>query len=81
MYKEMSKIKGVVVYQLNKTTAMDIGINSTTEMLEFEEKTPPEGLYDVPAGYKAEKNPAAEDNRSQLNLIRLLLFSNGTLYN
>jgi hypothetical protein len=57
MYKEMSKIKGVVVYQLNKTTAMDIGINSTTEMLEFEEKTPPEGLYDVPAGYKAEKNP------------------------
>lgn len=53
--KEMSRVKGVIVYQVSKTKAMGAEVASTTELLEFDEKTPPAGLYEVPAGYKAVK--------------------------
>ncbi len=55
IYQEMSKIKGVIVLQLNTTNAMNTQIKSSTELLEFGEKTAPEGTYEVPAGYKKVK--------------------------
>ncbi|MGB9906293.1 MAG: hypothetical protein ACPLRR_02765 [Candidatus Saccharicenans sp.] len=55
IYKEMSKLKGMIVLQLNKTKVMETEVNSTTELQEFGEKTPPAGAYDVPAGYKKVK--------------------------
>jgi len=55
IFKEMSRVKGVIVYQLNKTKAMDTEMTSTMELLEFDDKTPPPGLYEVPAGYKVIK--------------------------
>lgn len=53
--QEMSKIKGVIVKQSNTTKAMGFEVKSTSELLEFGEKTPPAGTYDVPAGYKKVK--------------------------
>ena len=55
IYKEMSKIKGVIVYQANKTKVMNSEVNSTTELLEFGDQTPSAGTYEVPAGYKKVK--------------------------
>ncbi len=55
IYQEMSKLKGVIVLQLNRTEVMNTQVKSSTELLEFGEKTAPEGTYDVPAGYKKVK--------------------------
>ena len=55
IYQEMSKIKGVIVLQLNTTKAMGIEVKSSTELLEFSEQAAPAGTYDVPAGYKKVK--------------------------
>ncbi|MGQ9801882.1 MAG: hypothetical protein ACUVRL_09505 [Candidatus Saccharicenans sp.] len=51
IYQEMSKIRGVIVLQLNRTEVMNTEMKSSTELLEFGEKTAPEGNYDIPAGY------------------------------
>lgn len=55
IYREMSKIKGAIVLQVNTTKAMGTEVKSSTELVEFEEKTPSAGVYDVPAGYKKVK--------------------------
>lgn len=56
IYQEMSKIKGVIVLQLNTTKAMNTEIKSSTELLEFKEAAAPEGTYEPPAGYKKVKS-------------------------
>jgi hypothetical protein len=53
--KEMQKVKGVIVYQTAKISAMGADITSTTELLECTDKAAPAGNYDVPAGYKKVK--------------------------
>jgi hypothetical protein len=53
--KEMTKIKGVVVYQTAKSKVMGAEVGSTTELLEAGEQAAPAGTYDVPAGYKKVK--------------------------
>jgi len=53
--KEMQKVKGVIVYQTTKISAMGADITSTTELLECTDKSAPAGNYDVPAGYKKVK--------------------------
>lgn len=55
IYKEMSRIKGMIVLQSNSTKVMNTEVKSTTELLEFGEQNPPAGAYDVPAGYKKVK--------------------------
>jgi len=56
IYQEMSKMKGVIVLQLNTTKAMGIEVKSSTELLEFSEQAAPAGTYDVPTGYKKVKS-------------------------
>lgn len=55
IYKEMSKVKGMIVLQSNSTKVINTEVKSTTELLEFNEQNPPAGTYDVPAGYKKVK--------------------------
>lgn len=55
IYPEMSKIKGQIVLQIDKSKVMETELKSTTELLEFSKQTPPAGTYDVPAGYKKVK--------------------------
>ncbi len=55
IYKEMSRVKGMIVLQSNSTKVMNTEVKSTTELLEFGEQNPPAGTYDVPAGYKKVK--------------------------
>lgn len=52
IYTEMSKIKGVIVMQINTTKVMNSEVKSTTELLEFGDQNPPAGIYDLPSGYK-----------------------------
>ncbi len=54
--KEMQKVKGVIVYQTAKISAMGADITSTTEVLECTDKSAPAGNYDIPAGYKKVKS-------------------------
>lgn len=56
IYKEMSKIKGVIVLQLNTTNVMNTEVKSSTELLEFKEQAAPDGTYEPPAGYKKVKS-------------------------
>ena len=53
--KEMQKVKGVIVYQTAKISAMGADMTSTTEVLECTDKSAPAGNYDIPAGYKKVK--------------------------
>ena len=49
---ETQKIKGIPVFSVTETQVMGSSVNSTTEILEFSEKDAPEGIFDVPEGYK-----------------------------
>lgn len=53
--QEMKKVKGVVVYQTASTKMMGAEVTSTTELLEYSDKSSPAGTYDIPAGYKKVK--------------------------
>lgn len=55
IYKEMSRVKGMIVLQSNSTKVMNTEVKSTTELLEFGEQNPPAGTYDLPTGYKKVK--------------------------
>jgi hypothetical protein len=49
--KEMMKIKGFQVASEMNGEIMGAKIHSTTEVLEISKKTPPAGIYGVPAGF------------------------------
>jgi hypothetical protein len=51
MRKETEKIKGVQVLTISNFTMMNQPHKSTTELLEFKEKTAPGNIFDIPAGY------------------------------
>ena len=53
--QEMQKIKGFIVYQVDKVKAMGQDMTMTTEVLECTDKAAPAGTYDIPAGYKKVK--------------------------
>lgn len=55
MMKEMSKIKGIVVWQEGTMSVMGSDVKSTTELLEMTEKSAPAGTYEVPEGYEKQK--------------------------
>jgi len=49
--REMEKIKGLPVLTLSTTEVMGTSVKSTTELLEYSEKSAPAGAFAVPAGY------------------------------
>jgi len=49
---EMQKIKGIPVKTVTHTSAMGAEFTTTTELLEYAEKDAPDGIYDIPEGYK-----------------------------
>lgn len=53
--QEMQKVKGFIVYQVDKVKAMGQEMTMTTEVLECTDKAAPAGTYDIPAGYKKVK--------------------------
>lgn len=56
MTRELAKIEGMKV--LSETSMPAAGYTQVDELISAEEKTPPGGTYDVPAGYKeTEYNP------------------------
>ncbi len=50
--EEMRQVKGITVKSITKTSAMGGEIVTTTELLEYAEKDAPEGVFDIPEGYK-----------------------------
>ncbi|NTV80373.1 MAG: hypothetical protein HGA24_03005 [Candidatus Aminicenantes bacterium] len=55
LVQEMKKVKGVIVYQTSTSKVMGQDMTSTTEVLEYSDKSAPAGTYDIPAGYKKVK--------------------------
>ena len=49
---EMKKIKGVTVESATEANVMGSTVKSTTKVLEFAEKDPPAGVFDIPKDYK-----------------------------
>jgi hypothetical protein len=49
--EEMEKIKGFAVYQEVTSEAMGASVKHTQELVEYGEKDPPEGHYEITAGY------------------------------
>jgi hypothetical protein len=48
----MKKIKGVTVLSTSETKVMGTSVTSSTELVEYADKKAPDGLYDIPAGFK-----------------------------
>jgi hypothetical protein len=56
--KEFEKMKGIPVETSTQVSAMGATVNTSDKMLEFAKKEAPEGMFKLPAGYKAvEMNP------------------------
>lgn len=52
MLEEMKKLKGVQVQSTTSVHMMGQTIKSATELIEFKEGKAPEGIFELPAGYK-----------------------------
>jgi len=52
MMKEMEKIKGMQVKSITQAEMMGAKVKSSSELLECTEKDAPDGIYDIPEGYK-----------------------------
>ncbi|HDP24700.1 MAG TPA: DUF4412 domain-containing protein [Deltaproteobacteria bacterium] len=50
--REMNKIKGVIVYTVSTSSAMNTQMKSTQELVEYSDKKAPAGFFDPPKGYK-----------------------------
>ncbi len=58
MNKEMGKIKGFPVKSLSETNMMGSIQKSSSELIEFTtNKKAPKNVFEIPAGYKQQKNP------------------------
>jgi hypothetical protein len=56
MIKEFQKIKGFPVYSESVSKMMGNEVKSSEELIEISDKAAPEGIYDIPSGYKKSKN-------------------------
>ena len=52
MIKEMEKIKGMHVKTITQAEMMGAKVKSSSELLECTDKDAPDGIYDIPEGYK-----------------------------
>lgn len=59
--KEMMKVKGFWISTDMSAEMMGAKIHSTMEVIEISKKTPPAGVYTVPAGYKKQDKLSAQD--------------------
>ena len=50
--EEMKKIKGIPVKTVTRTSAMGGEIVTTAKLIEYAEKDAPDGVFDIPEGYK-----------------------------
>lgn len=50
--EEMKQIEGVAVMTIVRVSMMGQEITTTTELIEYAEKDAPEGVFDIPEGYK-----------------------------
>jgi hypothetical protein len=50
--EEMKKIKGIPVKTVTRTSAMGAELVTTTNLIEYAEKDAPDGIFDIPEGYK-----------------------------
>ncbi|MHB8094240.1 MAG: DUF4412 domain-containing protein [Candidatus Aminicenantales bacterium] len=58
---EMAKIKGFWISSETTMEMMGSKIRSTSEVVEISQKTPPAGVYSVPAGYKKQDKLSMQD--------------------
>jgi hypothetical protein len=58
---ELSKIKGLWIAYESQVQTMGLEINARYEVVEISKKTPPPGMYSVPAGYKKKDKLSMED--------------------
>jgi len=59
--KEMMKIKGFWIASETNMEMMGAKIHTTTEVVEISKKTPPAGVYGVPAGYTKQAKLSMQD--------------------
>lgn len=52
IFEEMKKINGVAVEMDQTVTVMGVEIGSSTQILEYSQKEAPEGIYEIPEGFK-----------------------------
>ena len=50
--EEMKQVKGIPVKTVTRTSAMGNTIVTTTNLIEYAEKDAPDGVFDIPEGYK-----------------------------
>ncbi len=50
--EEMKQVKGIPIKSITRTSAMGGEVVTTTELLEYAEKDAPDGVFDIPEGYK-----------------------------
>jgi len=50
--EEMKQIKGIAIKTVTRTSAMGGEIVTTTKLIEYAEKDSPDGVFDIPEGYK-----------------------------
>ncbi len=56
MIKEFQKIKGFPVFSESVSKVMGNELKSSEELIEISEKAAPEGIYEIPAGFKKTKD-------------------------
>ncbi len=61
---EMKKIKGFPILTETSGEIMGAQMKSTQEVVEISKKTPPAGVYAVPAGFKKQANFSIQDWQS-----------------
>jgi hypothetical protein len=59
--KEMAKIKGFQIASETTMEMMGAKVRSTSEVIEISQKTPPAGVYSVPAGYTKQDKLSVQD--------------------
>ena len=52
LVEQLKQIEGVPVLTTTRASVMGQDILTTTEMIEHAEKVAPDGIYDIPEGYK-----------------------------
>lgn len=58
---ELGKIKGLWIASETRARMMGIDVNSRSEVSEISKKTPPKGIYTLPAGYQKKDRLEMED--------------------
>ncbi len=58
--EELKKIKGIQVQSSTEINMMGVVMKNTTEIIECVEKSAPDGIYEIPEGFKKGEKPASQ---------------------